>query len=504
MTHRIKKRWLLTLVLFFFAAVPQTAVTPAASPQGDEAAKLLVGRELGPTPMLSDLEELCDRIGGRPTGSEACDRAVDWAVARFRAAGVDSVHTESYEIPTLWLGGKAEAECLSPAKFPVRLAAAPGSASTAGSKAIEAPLVDAGEGTVEDFARLGAKARGAIVLVRSHEMKTAEDLFGEYMRNGPLVAAAEKAGVKALLLQSTRPRGLLYRHPISLTEEIVPIPTAIVSRENAGRLARLADHGDVRVSLTLENRIGGAFQARNVVAEIRGSEKPDEIVLIGAHLDSWALGTGAEDNGVNAMMVLDIARGIKALGLTPRRTIRFVLFTGEEQGMLGSAAYVREHANEMDNHVAMITFDTGSGRTKGFDLNGRPELRPAIREALRPVAGFAHLELSDEALDGTDNFDFLLSGVPNLVADQDWDPYLPNYHAESDTFGMVDQRNAKLNAAIAAAVVWDLANQPGRPGPRLTREQVEQELRQTGLDQQMKGLGQWDDWESGRRGASKQ
>jgi Zn-dependent M28 family amino/carboxypeptidase len=290
---------------------------------------------------------------------------------------------------------------------------------------------------------------------------------------------------------------------MTLDGAIAPIPAAIVSRENAGRLARLAENGEVRVRVKLENRTGGAYEAKNVMAEIRGSEIANEIVLLGAHLDSWALGTGAEDNGVNAALVIDVARGMKELGLKPRRTIRFVLFTGEEQGMLGSAAYVRQHADELDRHVAMVTFDTGSGRTESFYLNCRPALRQPVEEALSTVRGLGATSLSQEAMDGTDNFDFLLSGVPNLVALQDWAPYLPNYHAESDTFGIVDQRNAKLNAAIATVLVWGLAEMPERPATRQTRAEVEDLLRTSGLDAQMKAFGQWDAWAAGKRGVSK-
>jgi Zn-dependent M28 family amino/carboxypeptidase len=180
-----------------------------------------------------------------------------------------------------------------------------------------------------------------------------------------------------------------------------------------------------------------------------------------------------------------------------------VLFTGEEQGMLGSEAYVKRHAVEIDRHVAMLTFDTGSGRTTGFYLNGRGELRKPVNEALAAVAGLQATDDPTEAIDGTDNFDFLLSGVPNLVANQDWAPYLPNYHAESDVFDCVNGREAKANEAIAAVLVWGLAESPDRPALRQTRHEVEQLLKATRLDEQMRALGQWDEWASGKRGVSK-
>ncbi len=482
------------------AKPPQAAATAADAQV--HAAELLAARERGPTPLLDDLRELCDGIGGRPTGSKACDRAVDWAAARFRAAGVESTWTETYTIPGSWVGGADYAECLAPAKFPLRVAAGPFTAPTPGGQALEAPVVNAGDGSAESFARLGDRARGSIALVLSPEMKTEADLFAEYGRDGGMFAAAQRAGVAAVLVQSAQPGVLLYRQPMGWGGNTLPVPAAIVARVHAARLARLSERAEVRVRLDLPSRNGGPYEARNVVAEIRGRERPQEIVLIGAHLDSWDLGTGAEDNGVNAAMMIDIARSFKALGVVPRRTVRFVLFTGEEQGMFGSQAYVMHHAAEIGRHVAMITFDTGSGHTIGFYLNGREDLHRPVDQALGAVPGLGATEDSLEAIDGTDNFDFLLSGVPNLIARQEWAPYLPNYHAESDVYDAVNPQEARNNAALAAVLVWGLAESPERPAPRQTRAEVEKLLRGARLDEQMKGLGQWDDWVAGKRGVS--
>jgi len=466
---------------------------------GDDAQLRLAGRAFGATPIVQDLEELCDRVGGRPTGSPACDRAIEWAAAKFKGAGVDGVTLESYTVPQLWLPQTAEAECTAPERFALRLAATPNSASTNG--AIEARVVDAGEGAPEAFERLGTQARGAIALVSSREMKSLDDLFAEYMKSGPMVEAARKAGVAALLLQSTRPHGLLYRHPVAMANEKLAMPAAIVAREQGARLARMAATSEVRVRLRLSNRTGGAFEARNVVAEIRGRERPDEVVLLGAHLDSWDLGTGAEDNGANVALVIDSARAIHELGLKPRRTIRFVLFTGEEQGMYGSAGYVKRHAKEMDRHRAAVVFDMGSGRTTGFFLNGREDLRKPLERALAQISGLQATENIADAIDGTDNFDFMLSGVPNLVANQDTVPYLPQYHAESDTFDKVNLRELKANAALASALIWWLADDPETFGRRLSRDEVDKLLTDTKLDAQMKAFAQWDDWKAGKRGA---
>ena len=468
-----------------------------------QTAQRLADRAIGQTPLMDDLRELCDRVGGRPTGSAACERAVDWGAAKFRAAGVDDVKLEPFTVPNLWLGETAAAECLAPEHFNVRLAAAPYSPSTPTNRPLEARLVLAGDGSPEAFAKLGPRARGAIALVTSDEMKTLDDLFAEYLRNTALVAAARKAQVAALLLQSTRPRGLLYRHPVSFVAQPVALPVAIVSREHAARLARLAERGDVRVRLNLVNKTGGAYQARNVIAEIRGRERPDEVVLLGAHLDSWDLGTGAQDNGVNAALVIDVARAIKQLHLQPRRTVRFALFTGEEQGMFGSAGYVKSHANELDKHVAVIIYDIGSGRTTGFFLNGREELRRPVETALRACKWLGVSANPLDGIDGTDNYDFLLSGVPNLVANQDPLPYLPDYHAESDVFDMVNAQEAKRNAGVAAALVWSLADTSAPLPHRQTRAEVEQLLKDTKLDEQMRAFDQWTDWATHKRGISR-
>jgi len=403
----------------------------------------------------------------------------------------------------MWLPEIAEASCLTPVSFPIRIAAAPYSASTSRKHPLEAGLVDAGEGNAEDFQRLGERAHGSIALVHSKEAKTLDDLDAEYLHNLPLIQAAQKAQVAVILLQSTRERGLLYRHPVSVVARQAPLPIAVISREHASRLSRLARDGEVRIRVNLINKSGGPYEARNVLAEIRGREKPEEIVLIGAHLDSWDLGTGANDNGVNAATVIELARAIKKLRLAPRRTIRFALFTGEEQGMYGSAGYVKSHAGELDRHVAMINFDTGSGRTTGFYVNGRPELRHAIDEAFR---GVPDLNVKDNPLDGADlvdTFDFLLSGVPSFLANQDAVPYLPDYHAESDVFDMVDPRETKRNAAIAGVLLWGLAETSARPAARQTRAEVDKLLRETKLDDQMKAFEQWDDWLTGKRGVNK-
>jgi carboxypeptidase Q len=469
----------------------------AAAPPADPRAALRKRAE-GETPLISDTFELCDRVGGRITGTTALDRAIRWASDRFKAAGVDSVDTEPFTVPFLWVPGSVEVAVTAPETFPVRGVAAPGTASTQGS--IEAKVVDVGLGLAADWTKAGAATNGAIALVHTKEMKTFEDLFDEYLRAGPLLKAAAQAQVRGLVIQSTRPRGLLYQHPMVFGRSPGTVPVVLVPREQADRIAWLAARSEVRVRLDVVNRIGPMYDALNVVAEIRGKEKPEEVVVLGAHLDSWALGTGAEDNGVNAALVIDVARAFKELGLQPRRTVRFVLFAGEEQGMWGSAGYVERHRSELDRHAGVVIFDIGSGRTRGFYVSGRPELRPVLAKALSGYSAMGASAHSLEGVDGTDNFDFLLSGVPNFVADQDPAPYLADYHAESDVPERVNVKEARRNAGLAATLVWSLASSPAPIPKRQTRTEVDALLVKTKLVEQMQGFDQWEDWKAGRRG----
>jgi len=250
----------------------------------------------------------------------------------------------------------------------------------------------------------------------------------------------------------------------------------------------------------MPNKIGGPIDQFNVIGEIRGREKPDEAVILGAHLDSWELGTGALDNGCNAALVIESARAIRATGLVPRRSIRFALFTGEEQGMVGSWQYVQAHRAEMDKIRGVIVFDDGSGRTTGFSVTGRADIRDGLTEILKPLGSW---DVNNHVLSGdigTDNWDFVLDGVPTMVGNQVEANYLPNYHAASDTFDKVDIRELKINTVIAAVTAWGVADREQPLGKRYTRVEIEQQLKDTGLDEQMKRLGLWEGWQTRAHG----
>jgi hypothetical protein len=472
------------------APAPET-LAPAEVP--GRLASLL----LGPTPLQDDLRHLCDRIGGRPTGGAALERAADWFLARFRAAGADLVWAENFTVPHRWQDDRATAAVTGEGGFPVRAVAMPFSAPTRRG-GVEAEVVPLGEGGSDDFAREAGRLRGAFALVDSKVIVTFEDLFADYLRLPPIMDRARSAGVAGLLLVGARERGALYRH-IASHGVPVPLPMAILGREDGLRVARLAREGRVRMRLEIAVRTGPAYSSRNVLAEIRGREIPDEVVLAGAHLDSWDLGTGALDNGANCVLLLDVARQMAGLGLRPRRSIRFALFTGEEQGLHGSLGYVRAHRAELDRHVAAAVFDIGTGRFTGFSTGGREDLFPAVKSALRPVQGYGAATHTADAFVGTDNFDFLLEGVPNLVAHQDPSNYMEHYHAESDTYDKADLRETRINAAIAAALLWGLAEAPER-APRQTRADIAALIERTGVAAQMKAFGLWEAWEKKERG----
>ena len=465
----------------------------------EQVAPKIIENAMGDSPLAENLRRLTDEIGGRVTGTPAAASAVAWGVAAFRDAGID-VLTEKYTIPATWSEGATHLEVLSPAPFPVHLVSVAWAAATPGN-GLESGVIFTGEGTEADFARIGASAKGAILLVHSELLRTWDDLFQEY-RNAPgIISRAKSAGAVAILWMSTRDRMLLYRHSNSYYGKIDTLPQAILAREDALRLENfLAAGRSVRVRLDIPNRIGGPTEQENVVAEIRGREKPEEWVLLGAHLDSWELGTGALDNGCNAAMVIEAARDILRTGIRPRRSIRFVLFTGEEQGMLGSWAYARAHRSELDRARGAIIFDAGIGRVTGYMLGGRPEMEDGVREALKPLESWGVTRHVMDAPLGTDNFDFLVEGVPTLIANQEEANYLPNYHAASDTFDKVDLLQLKTNTAIAAVTAFGVAERATPIGSRQSRAEIESLLKNSGLEQQMKTAGLWPLWESGERG----
>ncbi len=482
----------------------------SASPSSD--ADVLIREALKPSAIGENLERLTDRIGGRVSGTPAMARAAQWGVEAFKAAGADSVHTEDFTMPFSWAEGATEmsvvafltqgvdpkSSSIPTVQFSVRAVSIGWGPSLAPQHHVR--VVDIGAGQMEDFVRAG-DINGTILLVPQSELKTWDDLDAEYDKAREVMVRAKRAGVLAIAFQSTRPYELLYRHTHTEHGEIESIPMVIVGREDAGRMSRLLAAGEqLYADLAIPNKIGGPVSSTNVIAELRGSEKPDEIVVLGAHLDSWELGTGALDNGCGAALVIDTLRTIKASGLRPKRTIRFILFSGEEQGLLGSRAYVTAHRAEMDKVDAMIAYDDGNGRMTGFSLGGRKDIADELKKLIAPLKGYDATTLTFDTTADTDHFDFLLEGVPTLYANQVEANYIINYHAMSDTFDKVDLPELKKLTAESAVTTFAIADAPERVGPRLHRAEVEKLLHESHMDDSMKMTGAWKAWESGERG----
>lgn len=467
--------------------------------QGD-AAQRLIAHTMGPSPMEENLRKLTDEIGGRMSGTAANRRGVQWAVEAFRSAGVDSVRTHKFTMPTLWSEGDTRLEVLAPQRF-TPLAVSIGWSPATPTGGIEAPVVDVGEGATAHLDRAAGRLEGAWLLVHSPVLHTWLDLFNEYFKAPPIIERARQARAAGILWMASREQRLLYRHQNAFDGNLDVIPQALVAREDALRMARsLAAGQPVRALLNMPNQASGPFEVENVVAEIRGTDKADEVVMLGAHLDSWELGSGALDNGANCAVVVEVARAIRAAGIAPRRTLRFALWNGEEQGLLGSRAYARDHRSELDRIVAYVNIDGGTGPVTGYSLGGRRDIEDAVREVLRPLDSWGMDTHTLDASSGTDHVDFLLEGVPTLNANQLEANYPVNYHASSDTFDKVDLFGLKKHAAYLAVTLAGLANRDARLGPRQARPEIDALLKETGLDAQLKAFGIWEDWIAGRRG----
>jgi len=464
----------------------------------------LIQEALKPSPLEQNLRQLTDEIGGRVPGTPAMQRAADWGVAAFKEAGADSVHTEEFTIPRSWAEGATAMTASTygdATTFPVRAVSIAWAPALAATKHI--PIMDVGEGTQADFAKAG-DISGKLLLVHTKVLASWADLFWEYEQAPPVIALAVKGKAKAIAFMATRENDILYRHTNAVYGEIDQLPMVIVAREDGERIARLLAAGRaVWGDLAIPNRVGGPIKSWNVVAEIRGSEKPDEFVVLGAHLDSWELGTGALDNGCNAALVIDALRAIKASGLKPRRTMRFILFSGEEEGLIGSRMYAVDHRNELDKAAGVVIFDSGTGRTTGFSTGGRKDTIAAAQNMIASLGQFGATKLTPSAESGTDHFDFMLEGVPTFVADQEESNYLVNYHATSDTYDKVDFPQLKKHVAEGAILAFALANSAERVGPRLNRAEIEQTMHETHLDEELKAMGMWDDWVNGKRGRAK-
>ncbi len=417
------------------------------------------------------LRHLCDVIGPRLSGSQGLANAVAWTSGTMRDDGVDRVELMPVMVPA-WVRGNEDATMVVPRRVPLKMLGLGNSIGTP-SGGIEADVV-----VVRDFDELkalGDAVAGKIVLY-DHPMPTYDPVAGSgygqtvrYRTSGASNAAAQ--GAVAVLVRSVTATSLQTPHTGMLRYDTAKprIPAAAVSTEDAEMLHRLLDAGQtVRVRLNMEAHFEDDAPSANVIGDIIGSELPDEIVLISGHLDSWDVGHGAHDDGANCMAVMDALRLLKSMGLRPRRTIRAVLWTNEENGLRGSREYINAKGKEIPMYAAAIEADSGAYRPLGYtraaakDERGeRINARLADLMTLFDTIGAGRLR---DGGGGADIGAMAAFGVPMLGLDVEGSRYFDIHHTHADTFDKVDRDDLLHVEAVLAATAFVLADMPDRLG----------------------------------------
>ncbi len=413
-------------------------------------------------------------IGPRVTGSPAYQRAAEWSVGRFRAAGLTRVTLEPFSIDRGWERESARARMLAPQDRALHVAALGWTPSTP-EGGFEADIVAINSFSLDVTAEKRSM-QGRIVLLPDRDPPGDTDTVAR--TRGALSAALRAAGALAILSPDSDPDNQLSARGFGAGTVLGALPVAQVGGEDARMIRGLLARGPVRMAIELRNRITpGAATVNNVIAEILGRERPDEWVIVGAHLDSWDFGTGAQDNATGVAMVLEAARAIASLPQPPRRSVRFALWGGEEQGQIGSTAYAAAHASELDRVVATLNTDAGTGRVIGWTAPGRADViravRPLTRDFLRELGAGTFDESLRYAFQ-SDGAPFVLAGIPTLDLNADDTKYEAIHHKAADTIDRVDAHNLAVGAATVAATAFAIADAPCRIAPRLDRHAVEQ------------------------------
>ncbi|HEV8482652.1 MAG TPA: M20/M25/M40 family metallo-hydrolase [Blastocatellia bacterium] len=456
---------------------------------GNGTASRLVGEVFINGQQMKYLSLLSDGIGSRLTGSVGARRAEAAMETEMKRLGLANVHREPFTVPVSWERGTARATLVSHGDRVLSVASYTWSPGTTG--AVEADLVEVGAGRSEDIASARGRLKGAIALATPSGL-TLDEVIYNFYRTPDLAGELKDAGAAALLIASDKQHAMLYTAPVDFNARVAAIPTLNIAREDVGLLQRLGAQGKaLRLRLEVRNKIGGAFESTNVLGEIAGRELANEIVVVGAHLDSNDLGPGALDNAAGAAALMETARAIKAAGSPPRRTIRFVLFTGEEEGMLGSTAYVRRHKDEMDRTIVALIMDVGAGRPLGWFSMGRTDLDDQIHELMKPMEQFGLGTIEHAAFAATDNAAFMAEGVPNLIMLQEESVYFTVHHTIGDTFDKADPRDFATCVATLASTTYAIAERPTRFGRRLTADEVKKMAVESKVDRQWRAAGIW-------------
>jgi carboxypeptidase Q len=474
----------LLLVVLALAAAPAQAQFQVDTSR----AGALIAQAMDHSEVMPNLQHLSDFIGPRLSGSAAMRRANEWTAQRFRSYGLVAA-LEPYDFGVTWERGSADLRLLVPFSRAITAHSWAWTTGT-GGKTLSGPVVMTDLSTPESLAVYRDKVKGAWVLPRAPfptwnpdgpEMTPADSLDLQArikLRASPFAdtsAAAvaqrrqfqidlpyilQASGALGTLIDGAKDHALMTMS--GSPTRVSPLPSLVISHEDYALLARLLAAGVIpRVEGRVENRIGKTrVRQWNTVAELRGSKRPGEVVILGAHLDSWDLGTGVTDNGTGSMVVLEAARVLARSGLKPRRSIRFILFSGEEQGLLGSRAYAEAHAAEADSIQAVLVIDNGTGAITGQALQGRTDLEGLWKQLLAPVASLDADSVHDANKGGTDHLSFLPYGVPGFNFDQLPRGYNHTHHSQSDTFDKAVAGDLKQAAAVMAVAAFELANLP--------------------------------------------
>jgi carboxypeptidase Q len=443
--------FLALLVTSALAAGPPT-------PTGDDAVDKLIAAGLSSDGAYKKLAYLTDHIGPRLSGSENLERAVRWTEEEMRRDGHDRVWTEKVMVPH-WVRGVETGKILAPAEHPLILVAL-GMSDPTPPGGITAEVVEVSD--LEQVKALGDKAKGKIVLYNKKIYPNGGSDRGYGSAVGLRYSGAAEAarvGAVGMLIRSLATADLRTPHTgaMAYKDDAPRIPAAAITPEDAELIHRFLAAGErVKVSFTLGCKNLPDAPSANVLAEIRGSEKPDEMVVIGGHLDSWDVGTGAQDDGAGCAISMEALRLIKASGLRPKRTIRAVLFTNEENGLRGGKAYAETHAAELSGHVAAIESDSGGARPLGFGVSAGAEGLAIVTRLAKPLAAFAADETTDGG-GGADISPMADAGVPQLGLRQDGTHYFDIHHTMADTLDKVDPHELAMNATAMAVMAWSLA-----------------------------------------------
>ncbi|HEY0094921.1 MAG TPA: M20/M25/M40 family metallo-hydrolase, partial [Archangium sp.] len=449
-------------LLSLLTAAPKAPAPAATKDTGPspQVAERLVGAALTEGHAYARLAELTDGIGPRLSGSEGEKAAVQWARRAFEADGV-KVWLEPVKVPR-WVRGAESGRVLASERFrehPLALLALGGSVATP-PEGVTAEVLEVR--SLEEVAALGEKVKGKVVLF-NHSMAVAAD-YGKAAalrtRGAPVAA---KAGAVGMLVRSLATASLRSAHTGAMRYEegVAQIPAAAVSVEDAELLHRLLAGGPVKVELKLGCQTLPDADSFNVVAEVQGREKPREVVLLGAHLDSWDVGTGAHDDGAGVVMVMETARLLGKLKPAPRRTVRVVLFANEENGLRGGRAYAEAHAGELAHHVAAMEMDSGGFRPLGVVLRAGPGGAELVAPWLKPLEALGAGSLLQGDAGGADISPLLPARVPFVGVKVDSSKYFDVHHSWADTLDKVDPKELAQATAAVAWVGYVLAEVPG-------------------------------------------